>query len=97
MRDDLYRDLLKSPAERMQAPRFAGRMAKFSQSEIIVRRIDDRAYPDFVESDRVSGWFKVEVLDFYHGGLECILESSLCALRFRHAPVVPATKRTPRN
>jgi hypothetical protein len=43
-------------------------------SEIIIRRIGDRTYPNIDENPGISGWFKLEILDFYHGGLECILD-----------------------
>jgi hypothetical protein len=74
LRDDLYRDLLKSPPERMSLPRFTSRTAKFAHSEIIVRRIDDKSYPNIDDAPGISGWFKLEILDFYDGGLACILD-----------------------
>lgn len=74
MRDDLHRDLLKSPSERMELPRVTSRVSKFLHSEIIVHRIDDRTYPNIDEKPGISAWFKLEILDFYHGGLECILD-----------------------
>jgi hypothetical protein len=74
MRDDLHRDLLKSPAERMKLRHVGSRSSKFAHSEIIIRRIDDRSYPNIDESPGISGWFKLEILDFYHGGLVCILD-----------------------
>jgi hypothetical protein len=73
MRDDLTRDLLKTISERMGLSRGLSRTAKFLHSEVIIHRIDDVSYPDVVDSPGISGWFKLEVLDFYHGGLECIL------------------------
>lgn len=79
LRDDLNRELLKSASERKELPVGSSRTVKFSHSEIIVRRIDDESYPDIDDSPGISGWFKLEILDFYHGGLECILgiESAL--------------------
>lgn len=74
MRDDLHRDLLKSPAERMKLRRVGNRSSKFAHSEVIIRRIADRSYPNVDESPGISGWFKLEILDFYHGGLDCILD-----------------------
>jgi hypothetical protein len=51
------------------------RVSKFAHSEVIIHRIGDRTYPNTDhESIGISGWFKLEVLDFYHGGLECILD-----------------------
>jgi hypothetical protein len=74
LRDHLHRDLLKSPAERMALPRFSSRSSQFAHSEVIIRRIDDRTYPNMDDSPGISGWFKLEVLDFYHGGLEGIVD-----------------------
>ena len=79
MRDDLHRDLLKTPKERMELPRPTRRVSKFAHSEIIVHRVDDKTYPNIDDSPGISGWFKLEILDFYHGGLECILGIE-CAL-----------------
>ena len=57
----------------MSLPRGSSRTAKFLHSEVIIRRIDDATYPDVDDSPGISGWFKLEILDFYYGGLECIL------------------------
>ena len=73
MRDDLRRDLLKTPAERMRNPIGSSRTRKFAHSEVIIHRIGDTTYPNVDESPGISGWFKLEVLDFYHGGLEFVL------------------------
>jgi hypothetical protein len=74
MRDDLHRDLLKSNSERMNLPRITGRRSKFAHDEVIIRRIDDTSYPDIDKSPGISGWFKLEILDFYYGGLDCVLD-----------------------
>ena len=74
LRDDLHRDLLKSPPERLELPRMTSRASKFRHSEVIVHHIDDRTYPNVNDGVGISGWFKLEVLDFYHGGLEGILD-----------------------
>jgi hypothetical protein len=73
MRDDLTRDLLRNSSEIIALPRGSSRTAKFLHSEVIIHRIDDVSYPDVDDSPGISGWFKLEVLDFYHGGIECIL------------------------
>lgn len=80
MRDDLHRDFLKSPQERMNLPRMANRSAKFAYSEAIIHKIEDDTYPN-IDADRpgISPWFKLELLDFYHGGLHGIL-SVECAI-----------------
>jgi serine/threonine protein kinase len=73
MRDDLHRDLLKTGSERMNLPVGSSRWSKFAHSEIIIRRIDDKSYPKIDDGQGISGWFKLEILDFYHGGLHGIL------------------------
>lgn len=74
VRDDLHRLLLKSSAQRLALPRSAGRSSKFLHSEVIIHRIGDTTYPGVDEKPGISGWFKLEILDFYHGGLHCILD-----------------------
>jgi hypothetical protein len=74
LRDDLHRDLLKSPSERMNLPRVTSRVSKFAHSEVIIHRIDDASYPGHDESPGISGWFSLEILDFYHGGLHGIAD-----------------------
>ena len=48
-------------------------MEKFIASDVIVHSTDDTSYPD-VDEERIgfSGWFKVEIWDFYHNGLEFV-------------------------
>ncbi|MBI3247798.1 MAG: restriction endonuclease [Deltaproteobacteria bacterium] len=44
---------------------------KFEIPEVIVHSIDDTTYPDVdVKETGISGWFKLEVWDFYYNGLE---------------------------
>jgi hypothetical protein len=46
----------------------------FEYSELIIHSVDDSSYPNVDEnSPGISGWFKLEVWDFYHNGLECIV------------------------
>jgi hypothetical protein len=47
---------------------------KFESSEIIIHSIDDTSYPDVnVKDTGLSGWFKLEIWDFYHNGLEFVI------------------------
>lgn len=46
---------------------------QFAYGAVIVRSIDDSAYPDVDESPGISSWFKAETYDFYFNGLEVIL------------------------
>lgn len=86
MRDELHRALLKTPAERTNLPRGASRISKFGHSEVIVHRIGDTTYPQVDSSLGISGWFKLEILDFYHGGLETILDLQPVLLGARTRP-----------
>lgn len=74
MRDSLHHDLLRPYPERVGLPRDSGRTAKFAYGELIIHRIDDTSYPDIDDSPGISGWFKVEVWDFYHNGLHVIVD-----------------------
>ena len=47
---------------------------KFNISEAIIHSIDDTTYPDVdVKSTGISGWFKLEIWDFYHNGIEFVV------------------------
>lgn len=83
IRDDLYRDLLKTSSDRIRLTQGASRASKFLHSEIVIHRIGDTSYPEPDESPGISGWFKLEILDFYHGGLECILDLKYALLDSR--------------
>jgi hypothetical protein len=76
LRDELTRDLLKTPAERMRNPIGSSRIAKFAHGEVIIHQIGDVSYPNIDDRPEtgISGWFKLEMFDFYDQGLECILD-----------------------
>jgi Restriction endonuclease len=66
----LFRELMKEPGKidwekaRKEPPE------KFHHSELIVHSVDDDTYPDVdINPGRVSGWFKIEIWDFYYNGL----------------------------
>lgn len=47
---------------------------KFKYSEVLIRSIDDNLYPEVDENHiGISPWFKVELYNFYHNGIEVIL------------------------
>jgi len=73
VRDELTRAFLKSPEERMALPRGGPQYRKFAEGEFIVHRLDDTAYPKCDDGPGISGWFKLEVFDFYFNGIEGIL------------------------
>ena len=74
LRDDLHKAMLKSNAERLQRPPGQSRLWKFAEGEFIVHRLGDALYPAFDEGPGISNWFKLETFDFYHNGIEGILD-----------------------
>lgn len=64
--------LLKSPGEidvevlRNHPPE------KLKKRTAIVRSINDSSYPEVDESPGISSWFKLEIWDFYHNGIEFV-------------------------
>jgi hypothetical protein len=58
-------------ADGHQPPRPA--IPEIRETEFIVRRLDDSTYPDSDPSPGISGWFKLEIFDFYFNGIEGIL------------------------
>lgn len=58
-----------NPQRVLESPR-----EKLSASEVIVHSVDDASYPEIDENEvGISGWFKVELWNFYHNGLQVIL------------------------
>ncbi len=70
----MRKDFLKSDAGYVPSARSYER---FRCSEIFVRSIDDDSYP-LVNKEVVgiSGWFKIELFDFYFNGIEVMFHSS---------------------
>lgn len=73
VRDDLRRAMLKSNAERLKKPPGQSRPWKFAEGEFIVHRLGETTYPSIDKGPGISDWFKLESFDFYHNGLEGIL------------------------
>jgi len=73
VRDDITKAFLKPPAELMATDHRGPQYRKFRETEFIVRRLDDSTYPGSDPSPGISGWFKLEVFDFYFNGIEGIL------------------------
>jgi len=68
----MKRDFLKHP-EILGSNRSHRPCSKFVYAEVIIRSANDSSYPNIDETPGISGWFKVELWDFYHNGLEVIL------------------------
>jgi hypothetical protein len=73
VRDELIRGFLKNQEALRVLPRGGPQYKKFAQSEFIVHRLEDTNYPKSDNSPGISGWFKLEVFDFYFNGIEGIL------------------------
>lgn len=59
----------RNPNETIRRP-----YKKFEHSEVLIHSIDDETYPNIdTLSPGISGWFKVELYNFYFNGLEVIL------------------------
>lgn len=69
LRDEMHRDFLKPIEERKRLKLPQHPYTKFAHSEAIIRALDDKLYPEIDSTRRPSGWFKVELYDFYHNGL----------------------------
>jgi hypothetical protein len=70
LRKGLLKDAKSVDWEKAQKDPFE----KFEHSEVIVHSIDDTIYPDVDDEETgISSWFKLEVWDFYHNGLEFII------------------------
>jgi|GEM_PF-3326074 hypothetical protein len=74
LRDDLHKAMLKSNTERLKRPPGQSRPWKFAEGEFIVHKLGDTLYPDFDDGQGISNWFKLEAFDFYHNGIEGILD-----------------------
>jgi hypothetical protein len=73
LRDKMHKDFLKSIEERRLLKPPQRPYSKFAHSEAIIRDVDDKLYPEIDSTRRPSGWFKVELYDFYHNGLLVIV------------------------
>jgi len=73
LRDELTKAFLKTPSDRMSMSLGSAQYRKFRETEFIVHRVDDTTYPNVDQAPGISGWFKLEVFDFYFNGIEGIL------------------------
>lgn len=73
LKKKMQRDFLKRGNERGDSRHSRRPYDKFAHSEVIVHSLDDSTYPDIDIGPGMSGWFKVELYNFYHNGLEAIL------------------------
>lgn len=70
----LHKDLLKTPKEVDWDKSRKNPVYRFNYSEAIIHSIDDDSYPGSDDqSYGISGWFKLELWDFYHNGLEFVI------------------------
>ena len=73
MKKRMHQDFIKpySPKDRIShIERIDKPWIKFRHSEVLIRSIHDKSYPDnTLMNQDYSGYFKAEVYDFYHNGL----------------------------
>lgn len=69
LKRNLRRDLRKPVKDQKRGAPYS----QFAYGALIVRSIDDSAYPEVDDSPGISSWFKVETYDFYFNGIEVIL------------------------
>lgn len=80
LRDELTKAFLKTPSDRMSMRVGTAQYRKFRETEFIIHRVDDTTYPNSDETPGISGWFKLEVFDFYFNGIEGILNIEYVAV-----------------
>ncbi len=73
LRNLMHEDFYHPIDERFKYGRFSKPYNKFRYSEVIIHSTEDKNYPNIDEGPGISGWFKLEVYDFYHNGLMFIL------------------------
>jgi len=70
----LHKDLLKTPKDVDWEKARNNPVYRFNYSEAIIHSIDDDSYPGLNENrSGISGWFKLELWDFYHNGLDFVI------------------------
>lgn len=73
MKKRVHRELLK---DRLDDPQklIANPSERFAYGDAIIHSIDDTSYPEVDDAGTgISGWFKLEVFDLYHNGIEFVL------------------------
>lgn len=74
MKKRLHKDLLKTPKDVDWEKARHNPVYRFNHSEAIIHSIDDDSYPGLDEHrSGISGWFKLELWDFYHNGLDFVI------------------------
>ena len=74
IKKNLRKELLKNPKDIDWEKARNEPHHKFESSEVIIHSVDDTTYPEVdVKGTGISGWFKLEIWNFYHNGLEFIV------------------------
>ena len=74
MKKRLRKELIKKSKEIDREKARRNPPEKFEDSEVIIHSIDDTSYPDIDDKKTgISGWFKLEIWNFYHNGLEFVI------------------------
>lgn len=77
LRDDLKLAFTRpwDEIQRKRAERGDGRERPFDTfrySKMVIHRLGDENYPDIVNENGISSWFRLEPYDFYHNGIKFI-------------------------
>lgn len=69
----LYKELRKNPKDIEWARTDKRPYEQFVASKVIIHSIDDNTYPSAEAKETgISGWFKLELWDFYYNGIEFV-------------------------
>jgi hypothetical protein len=72
----LHSELLKRPSEVDWPEAMKRPSIKFSIPSLIIHSVDDTSYPNSNPNETgISGWFRLQIWDFYHNGLELLADS----------------------
>ena len=79
LKQQIKKDFLKkniNPSETIKRP-----FLKFAYNEAIIHSIDDDKYPKVDNKNYgISSWYKVEIYNFYHNGIEVIIGAKKCVI-----------------
>jgi len=73
LKKKLKKDLLQDNIPREDS-KYAMYTPEFKYDSVIIRSVDDTSWPkhDDTNSGKINSWFKINLWDFYHNGLELI-------------------------
>jgi hypothetical protein len=72
LRERMRRDFLRPYDPTLRRETYRRPYERFITSKVIIHSTEDRTYPEAQKDPdpgKISGWFRAEPYDFYHGGL----------------------------